>query len=338
MYAATPYRRRRRLTLTKGMVRAHEAWQQGDLRTMETVTAEMLERAPRNPYALSLWAECELLAGRWNPHVWRTWATTRWPFSGPQVRNDYQTLLRCWPEWDGTERNLDGVPIFVWRDAGQGDAVCFHRFVPLLEAQGATITWQGCGDLIPGWDNVGAITAACFVGLHALPGAFGIDIDSIPPPESVASLGWPSWRGEWPPKRIACIWTGNPEQSLDPYRSIYKEQPEDWGRFPFEWIEFPRAGDWRPSLEKLATGTDLVITVDTATFHVAATMGVPTWLLLPTVHYPIYTMDGRALKDWYPKARIFSQSIPGDWYHVLRQVERELVVIADGGEVQAWAA
>jgi Flp pilus assembly protein TadD len=68
---------------------------------------------------------------------------------------------------------------------------------------------------------------------------------------------------------------------------------------------------------------DLVVTVDTSVAHLAGAMGKPVWILLP------YAPDWRWLLDrsdsaWYPTARLFRQSRPGDWSGPARQVAQAL--------------
>ncbi|MGD0734463.1 MAG: tetratricopeptide repeat protein [Terracidiphilus sp.] len=68
---------------------------------------------------------------------------------------------------------------------------------------------------------------------------------------------------------------------------------------------------------------DLVITTDTSIAHLAGAMGKPVWILLP------YLSDWRWMQQiettpWYPTARLFRQSSPGDWAGVVNRVSSEL--------------
>ncbi|MES2499400.1 MAG: tetratricopeptide repeat protein [Pseudomonadota bacterium] len=68
---------------------------------------------------------------------------------------------------------------------------------------------------------------------------------------------------------------------------------------------------------------DLVITVDTSVAHLAASMGKPTWILLP------FSSDFRWLLDrddspWYPAAKLYRQKTLGDWDEVLNRVKTDL--------------
>ncbi|MBV8911808.1 MAG: hypothetical protein JOZ05_02075, partial [Acetobacteraceae bacterium] len=73
----------------------------------------------------------------------------------------------------------------------------------------------------------------------------------------------------------------------------------------------------------LVAALDLVISVDTATAHLAGALGKPVWLLNR------FDTDWRWLADraespWYPTMRIFRQPRRGDWDSVLAQLCMEL--------------
>ncbi|HYA66688.1 MAG TPA: glycosyltransferase, partial [Burkholderiaceae bacterium] len=70
---------------------------------------------------------------------------------------------------------------------------------------------------------------------------------------------------------------------------------------------------------------DLVVTIDAPVAHLAGAMGKPVWVLLP------FDADFRWMQDredspWYPTARLFRQTTPGDWEDVITRVHRELTV------------
>ncbi len=78
----------------------------------------------------------------------------------------------------------------------------------------------------------------------------------------------------------------------------------------------------------LAGQMDRIISVDTAPAHLAGTLGLPLWLLLP--HTPDFRwLLKRQDSPWYPSATLFRQTREGDWDSVVAQV---------GGALQAWLA
>ncbi|MBU2992361.1 tetratricopeptide repeat protein [Octadecabacter sp. 1_MG-2023] len=57
---------------------------------------------------------------------------------------------------------------------------------------------------------------------------------------------------------------------------------------------------------------DLIFTSDTATAHIAGSLGVPTWVMLHWDAFWVYRHAGETTK-WYPSMRLFRQETPQDW-------------------------
>lgn len=76
-----------------------------------------------------------------------------------------------------------------------------------------------------------------------------------------------------------------------------------------------------------AANCDLVISVDTAVAHAAASVGVPTWLLSRWDGCWRWFGD-RSHSPWYPTLTQFVQPSPGDWDGMMINVAKELVKLA----------
>lgn len=70
-------------------------------------------------------------------------------------------------------------------------------------------------------------------------------------------------------------------------------------------------GDFAQTAEHLLQ-MDLVISIDSAVAHLAASLGLPTWLLLPEPAPWVWPSTGSET-PWYPSLRIFRQALPADW-------------------------
>ncbi|KXV15243.1 hypothetical protein CR51_03610 [Caballeronia megalochromosomata] len=64
---------------------------------------------------------------------------------------------------------------------------------------------------------------------------------------------------------------------------------------------------------------DLVISVDTSVAHLAGALGKPVWMLLPSNPCWRWLIDGEE-SAWYPKARLFRQTVPNQWDDVIARV------------------
>jgi hypothetical protein len=67
----------------------------------------------------------------------------------------------------------------------------------------------------------------------------------------------------------------------------------------------------------------MVLTIDNSAAHLAASLGVPTWLLLPFAPNWRWLLETDR-SPWYPTMRVFRQASPGDWLPLIERVRAEL--------------
>ncbi|WP_174940732.1 tetratricopeptide repeat protein [Burkholderia lata] len=191
--------------------------------------------------------------------------------------------------------------------------------------------------------------------LLSLPMAFGTRLDTIPADlpylyaDRRRSRKWSSKAATLAPgtlPRIGVVWAGGHSGTAeDRRRSINLETMAPLLAWPgAHWISlqkaddmskalshetYPRVVDWMHEVRDFADtaalidALDLVISVDTAVAHLAASMGKRVWLLNR------YAGCWRWLRNrddspWYPGMRIFTQTTRGNWTEVIERVLSEL--------------
>ena len=73
----------------------------------------------------------------------------------------------------------------------------------------------------------------------------------------------------------------------------------------------------------LVCALDLVVSVCTAVIHLSGALGKPVWVLVPAIAEWRY-LDRGAKLPWYPSARLFRQTEPGQWQQLIGQVREQL--------------
>lgn len=250
------------------------------------------------------------------------------------------------PEWLG--QPLEGKRIVIMAEQGLGDAIMFARYAGVLAARGATVMIACDRRLVPllqttpGVTNVFAKTRAMprfdyWVDQMSLPLLCETTLETVPSPgpylaaDPVRAHRWAE-RLSLPPNhhRIGVVWAGNPLHTNDANRScpagLFREILAQSGTTGVSLQVGPAAReavsldlhDWSAALTDYAEtaavidNLDLVLTVDTSVAHLAASMGKPTWIVLP--HCP----EWRWLRDrddtpWYDCVRLFRQPVASDW-------------------------
>jgi tetratricopeptide (TPR) repeat protein len=287
-------------------------------------------------------------AGGWDDYEYR-WLWEGFPYQRPPFAR---------PEWNGDD--LNGRTLLVFNEQGLGDTIQFARYLRLLANRGARVLFAGPAELK---SLLGDLDGACQVldaeqppppfdvhaALLSLPRLCGTRLDNIPAAVPYLPLP-PVERFPLPPAtpgrlRVGLVWAGGAIHLNDKLRSIPLQnllpllQTADCDFFSLQ--VGPRTAD----LAALPAGIsvtdvgsrvrdladtaavmrqlDLIISVDTATLHLAGALARPAWALLP------YAPDWRWLlqredSPWYPTLRLFRQAALGDWAGVITRVREEL--------------
>src|SRR5262249_49093564 len=260
---------------------------------------------------------------------------------------------------------LNGERILLHSEQGLGDTLQFVRYVPLVAEHGGTVILEVPGELRRLLFDIDGASEIVVRGnplphfdrhcpLLSLPLAFHTDLKTIPAQvpylqADQSAIQAFSHKLVHNGLRVGLVWAGNPIHTRDPQRSIPVAQLASLTEIPgirfyslqkgsaaSQLQDLPRSvnlTDFGPELADftdtaaLLSSLDLLISVDTATAHLAGALGLPVWILL--THSP----DWRWLLDrpdspWYSTARLFRQPAPGDWSSVIAEIAAELRKLA----------
>lgn len=258
-----------------------------------------------------------------------------WPFYEGRRRQQglYIPSIDHLPEWRGED--LSGKRLVVLGEQGFGDQIQFARFLTMLPPN-AGVTYVCSPPLTRLMQNRYARPTPGVVGappqegdywtlLGSLPLRLGVTLENLPPPLPTPVV----WRGGGVGAGggVGVIARGRPSHTHDAHRSL---DPASTARLLGLGRDLaPEATGARDFADTalIVAGLDLVITVDTSVAHLAASMGAPTWVLLPRRGLDWRWLRDRADSPWYPTVRLFRQREAGDWASVLDEVEAELAAL-----------
>lgn len=211
-------------------------------------------------------------------------------------------------KWDG-RKSIEGKHLWVVGEQGVGDVLMFLRFVPQLVARGAEVYLSFPAPISPlvAMDGVRTDEPSShwdyWIPLASLPYLLRVEHQvDIPLPYR-------------PPieRRAECsgtgmCWQGNPANPDDATRSLSFSAVLDWSRVlslpdPQVALQWDGRSSWAETADVIA-GLKCVLSVDTAVAHLAASMDVPTFLLVPQInpHWPWGESGERT--PWYPSMQL----------------------------------
>ncbi|PIQ28998.1 hypothetical protein COW36_18635 [bacterium (Candidatus Blackallbacteria) CG17_big_fil_post_rev_8_21_14_2_50_48_46] len=262
------------------------------------------------------------------------------------------------PTWQG--ESLRGKTLLVQGELGQGDMLLFARFLRPALHLAKKVYFRGSETLLPLLETMPGLETvsleaplpvydkACL--LLDLPALLGLrPLDCPPPylqvePLNRAPLEVPfrarvgfCWHGQLPerqPLPTAQRMAARKQIPLAAFIPVFQALPE-LAFFSLQWPEEPElalypglfslAGSFENWLDtaRAMAALDLVISADTAIAHLAGALGKPVFLLLPEPAYWLWPERGSDF-DWYPRLRIFRQSLAGDWSDPMAELSMAL--------------
>jgi hypothetical protein len=134
--------------------------------------------------------------------------------------------------------------------------------------------------------------------------------------------------------RVGVNWQGSTAHRNDKHRSMPWETFKRALPEGIEVVNLCRehpAGDVPPAdfshfgqTRDMVLSCDLVVTVDTGVAHLAADLGVPTWVMVAVPMDWRWGRPGVPETPWYPMMTLYWQKQPGDWAPVLKAVHDDL--------------
>ncbi|MBF0180073.1 MAG: glycosyltransferase family protein [Magnetococcales bacterium] len=263
------------------------------------------------------------------------------------------------PRWRGEP--LEGKSVALLAEQGYGDILQFIRFAPELKARGARVLLSAPTPLLTLLQRAPGVDQACNhtrfdatpdyrIPLLSLPEPLAIDGTNLAraggylTPEPQAAAMWHE-RLAGPGRKVGLIWEGKPLHKNDPLRrrSCALAELAPLAAVPGVRLIGLQKGEaaWRTvpagmeilSLEAELTDftataaimatLDLIITIDTASAHLAGALGKTVWTLLPLAPDWRWGIEGDAT-PWYDTMRLFRQHHPNRWDEPIREMAQAL--------------
>ncbi len=281
----------------------------------------------------------------WPEYEWRWKMPTFQPFNCPQ------------PRWQGED--ISDKTILVHTEQGNGDAIQFARFLPLVKARCKMliiVCTESLRLLFKAMDCIdevrlpGILPADLFdvyCPIMSLAGVLEITLNTLHketpyltiPKEVVV----PTLIDNGKPK-IGLVWAGSPTQQINHHRScpiekMMKITQDD--RFDFYSLQVPLTTEHKQVLldhqvfdveqelvsyahtGALVQQMDMVISVCTSVVHLSGALNIPSLVLL-SPHADWRWLADETQSTWYPNTTVMRQETSGDWTELIQRASEHL--------------
>jgi hypothetical protein len=240
----------------------------------------------------------------------------------------------------------------------RGGTVIFEAWKPL---HGVLQDFEGFDELLElSFERKTDVEFDLYISLMDLPAVFGTTLQTIPtemPYICADSDKVKYWQGKLADAsfKVGIVWAGSPRHGNDHNRSCSLEFFAPLAAIDAVRLYGLQKGEAAGQAERLSQvmtienlskdledfadtaglieNLDLVISVDTATAHLAGAMAKPVWVLLPFAPDWRWMLE-RTDSPWYPTMRLFRQKKWGDWNSVFENIAEELRIFVDEQKIR----
>lgn len=281
----------------------------------------------------------------WKEYEWRWKMPTFQPFNCPQ------------PQWQGED--ISGKTILVHTEQGNGDALQFARFLPLVRARCKKLIIvcteplrliykeMDCVDEVRLPGNLPADLFDVYCPIMSLAGVLNINLENLPKSTPYISIAKqvvvPEFANNGKPK-VGLVWAGSPTQQINHHRSCPIEkmlQITELGDYDFYSLQLPVSVEHKELLAKrnvtdleqelvsyshtgaLLQQMDILVSVCTSVVHLAGALNIPAIVLL-SPHADWRWLMSERRSTWYPNTSILRQQKSGDWESLISACGDEL--------------
>ncbi|MDG2159710.1 MAG: tetratricopeptide repeat-containing glycosyltransferase family protein [Gammaproteobacteria bacterium] len=78
------------------------------------------------------------------------------------------------------------------------------------------------------------------------------------------------------------------------------------------------------ALSEVVKDLDLVISIESDLVHLAGSLNIPTWVMLPVVPKHTWDLNYKETTPWYSSVELFRQESRGNWSGVIKRIEERL--------------
>ena len=188
--------------------------------------------------------------------------------------------------------------------------------------------------------------------IMSLPGKLNVRVDNLPTviqylnPDPALVADWRRNLGVKNRLRVGFAWSGRRDSWINQHKAMPFETMLGLIRShaDYEWYNlqtdctaeeekelvsagvrcFPGGVNTFADTAALVANLDVVVSVDTATAHLAAALGKPTWIMLNNYAPCWRWLLNRDDTPWYATARLFRQPQIGDWDTVVERIKLHL--------------